>query len=222
LSHLSSLQRSFQADGDRRQHIAYLGGGVPTDQATPVHAGDFPVGSFGVAGVASAYLSIFHAEVEVQVADHDFNARPTRPLYQLVHTDQRVWRWERDGEITMVVPCLPDLARGFANAAFSVLGQLREYQNLRWFLCGGEPERLMVTSATHRYSRAVNPLDDHFHFHDGPCWLRHHRYSFGPVANEFYRARLSDDGLVSSLPYFSVLVFLTKISEKYMLHFVKH
>lgn len=198
------LQRSLQADGHRRQRTAYLGGGVPNEEeATPVQPGDFPITSFGVAGMASAYRSIFHAEVAAQVADRDFSARPTRPLYQEVQTDQRVWRVERDGEITMVVPCLPDLARGFANAVYSVLGQLREYRNLHWYLCGGEPERLMVSSASHRYSRAVNPNDDHFHFHDGPCWLRHHRYSFGAAANEFYRARLSqqDTRWVSLIPY---------------------
>jgi hypothetical protein len=193
------FQTRFRIDGDRHQHIAYLGGGVPTEPNTPVEGGDFPVSSFGVAGMASAYLSIFHAELRDQVAGRDVNSRPTRPLYQMVHTDQRVWRWERDGEITMVIPCLPDLARGLANAVYSVLGQLREYRNLYWFLCGGEPERLMIAGSGHRYTRGVNPLDDHFHFHEGPCWLRHHHYSFGPEANEFYRARLSTQGLVSLL-----------------------
>jgi hypothetical protein len=136
-------------------------------------------------------LSIFHAELEAQVASHDSITRPTRPLYQVVQTDQRVWRWERDGESTLVVPCLPDFARGLANAAYSVLGQLREYEGLLWYLCGGEPERLLVPSSAFRHSRAMNPLEPHHHFHEGPCRRVHHRYRFGAQADEFYRARLS-------------------------------
>jgi hypothetical protein len=185
------FQLALQADGDRHQRTAYLGGGLPTDDHTPLQGGGYLVGSFGIAGTGSAYLSIFHAELEARVAEHASRARPTRPLYQIVQTDQRVWRWERDGESVLVPPCLPDYARGLANAVYSVLGQLREYQDLFWYLCGGEPERLLLPGASHRHSRAVNPLDRHYHFHEGPCQLEHRRYDFGPLADEFYRAKLS-------------------------------
>ena len=186
------LQVDFRHFGHRRQTVAYLGGGVPVERSTLIQGRDYQVAAFTEHTVASAYQSILLAEVQAQVQAHEVGARPVRPLYQEVQTDHRVFRREAGALPTVVVAGIPDLARGMANAAYTVLGQLRDYVGLFWYLCGGEPERLILPGHPCRYTAASHPVDPHHHFHETRCPLRHLRYSHGEDAGRFYRARLAE------------------------------
>lgn len=173
--------------------MAYLGGGMSPAPQILRHGPRQLLSAIGPQGSGSAFMSIFVAELEELHDRHPGRVGYDGPIYQHVHTDQLVWHRNPNVDPELVIPCMPDFARGFANAIFTCLGQTGPRTGLYWFLCGGEPQRALqanANQAAYEHTRGLGPLEPHRHFHEPTCTRAHEEYHTGPRGDELFRATL--------------------------------